>query len=125
MVKVHEANSTLGQERSRSCGLDWTCTPNRLLSLGAFYDNKIVGCPKCACGCHTAKVGSCVDSNCPYSRLALEESSSSPLIQCSNDMCPVCVHCHIKQNYRDYWRVKFIVTNFNLKRNYCEWNVVV
>jgi hypothetical protein len=40
-------------------------------------------------------------------------------------MCPVRINWHVKQNYRDYWRVKITITNFNFRMNYTEWNLVV
>lgn len=40
-------------------------------------------------------------------------------------MCPVRVHWHVKSNYKDYWRAKVAITNFNYKRNYTQWTLVV
>lgn len=40
-------------------------------------------------------------------------------------MCPVRVHWHVKLNYKDYWRVKVSVTNFNYRMNYTLWSLVV
>lgn len=40
-------------------------------------------------------------------------------------MCPIRVHWHVKLNYKDYWRVKVTVTNFNYRMNYTQWNMVV
>lgn len=40
-------------------------------------------------------------------------------------MCPVRVHWHVKLNYKDYWRVKLTVTNFNYRLNYTQWTLVV
>ena len=39
-------------------------------------------------------------------------------------MCPIRVHWHVKINYRDYWRVKIAVTNFNYRMNYTQWTLV-
>jgi hypothetical protein len=39
-------------------------------------------------------------------------------------MCPIRVHWHVKVNYKDYWRVKITVTNFNYRMNYSQWNLV-
>ena len=40
-------------------------------------------------------------------------------------MCPIRVHWHVKQNYKDYWRVKVTITNFNYRMNYTLWNLVI
>jgi hypothetical protein len=40
-------------------------------------------------------------------------------------MCPIRVHWHVKVNYRKYWRVKVTVSNYNLVRNYSDWNLVL
>lgn len=40
-------------------------------------------------------------------------------------MCPIRIHWHVKLNYKDYWRVKVTITNFNYKMNYSQWNIVV
>ncbi|XAR59075.1 hypothetical protein NMG60_11014715 [Bertholletia excelsa] len=40
-------------------------------------------------------------------------------------MCPLQVHWHLKNNYKDHWRVKLTVSNFNIGRNYSDWNVLV
>lgn len=40
-------------------------------------------------------------------------------------MCPIRVHWHVKLNYKEYWRVKITITNFNYRMNYTQWNLVV
>lgn len=40
-------------------------------------------------------------------------------------MCPIRVHWHVKLNYKEYWRVKVTITNFNYRMNYTQWNMVV
>jgi hypothetical protein len=40
-------------------------------------------------------------------------------------MCPVRVHWHVKVNYKEYWRVKIAITNFNYMKNYSTWTLVV
>ncbi|KAK3004862.1 hypothetical protein RJ639_019530 [Escallonia herrerae] len=35
------------------------------------------------------------------------------------------IHWHVKLNYKDYWRVKVTITNFNYRMNYTQWNMVV
>jgi hypothetical protein len=39
-------------------------------------------------------------------------------------MCPIRVHWHIKLNYKDYWRAKIAITNFNYRMNYTQWTLV-
>lgn len=48
-----------------------------------------------------------------------------PLLQCTRHMCPIRVHWHVKLNYKEYWRVKITITNFNYRMNYSQWNLVV
>ncbi|KAK8940689.1 COBRA-like protein 1 [Platanthera zijinensis] len=52
------------------------------------------------------------------------KNSLVPLVQCTSHMCPVRVHWHVKLNYKEYWRVKLTVTNFNYRMNYTQWNLV-
>ncbi|KAK6128160.1 hypothetical protein DH2020_038090 [Rehmannia glutinosa] len=47
-----------------------------------------------------------------------------PLLQCTHHMCPIRVHWHVKINYREYWRVKVAITNFNYRMNYTQWTLV-
>lgn len=47
------------------------------------------------------------------------------LLQCTDHMCPVRVHWHIKNNYRDHWRVKLTVSNYHYGANFSDWNVLV
>ncbi|EXB77664.1 hypothetical protein L484_018180 [Morus notabilis] len=49
----------------------------------------------------------------------------TPLVQCTSHMCPIRVHWHVKVNYKEYWRVKVTITNFNYASNYSQWNLVV
>lgn len=142
-------------------------TPTCCVSLSSFYNDTIVGCPTCACGCkNSTNGGSCVKyvlnsvylitfsllnlytwfcRYCltlffwpfplmvPYSpdtpHLASVVSSGkndmSPLVQCTSHMCPIRVHWHVKLNYKEYWRVKVTITNFNYRMNYTQWNIVV
>lgn len=48
----------------------------------------------------------------------------TPLVQCTSHMCPIRVHWHVKVNYKEYWRVKVTITNFNYASNYSQWNLV-
>lgn len=66
--------------------------------------------------------------NSPYLQQAINgpgKSTNTPLVQCTSHMCPVRVHWHVKLNYKDYWRVKVAITNFNYRMNYSQWNLVV
>lgn len=47
------------------------------------------------------------------------------IVRCTDHMCPVRVHWHVKNNYVDHWRVKLTVSNYNYKKNYSDWNVLV
>lgn len=49
---------------------------------------------------------------------------NAPLLQCTHHMCPIRVHWHVKINYREYWRVKVAITNFNYRMNYTQWTLV-
>ena len=40
-------------------------------------------------------------------------------------MCPIRVHWHVKTNYKDYWRVKIAITNFNYRMNHTLWTLAV
>ena len=46
------------------------------------------------------------------------------MVQCTDHMCPIRVHWHVKANYKEYWRVKITVTNFNYRMNYTQWTLV-
>lgn len=68
--------------------------------------------------------------NSPYLASVVNSASSSknnltPLVQCTGHMCPIRVHWHVKINYKEYWRVKITITNFNYMMNYTNWNLVV
>ena len=51
--------------------------------------------------------------------------SDTDILQCTDHMCPLRVHWHIKNNFLDHWRVKLTISNYNLGRNYSNWNVLV
>ncbi|PON50153.1 COBRA-like protein [Parasponia andersonii] len=48
-----------------------------------------------------------------------------PVIQCTQHMCPIRVHWYVKANYKEYWKVKITVTNFDYWKNYTQWTLVV
>lgn len=60
-----------------------------------------------------------------WNRQSSSPLSERELVQCTDHMCPLRVHWHIKKNYRNYWRVKLTISNYNLGKNYSNWNVVV
>lgn len=104
-------------------------TPTCCVSLSSFYNETIVPCPQCACGCqNTSQPGSCVDPKAPHIASVVPSTGKNnyaPLVQCTSHMCPVRVHWHVKLNYKEYWRVKVTITNFNYNMNYTQWNLVV
>ncbi|XVE56783.1 hypothetical protein DITRI_Ditri04bG0038700 [Diplodiscus trichospermus] len=105
-------------------------TPTCCVSLSSFYNDTIVNCPTCACGCqnNSTQPGSCVSERSPYLASAVSgpgQSSNTPLLQCTSHMCPIRIHWHVKLNYKEYWRVKVTITNFNYRMNYTQWNLVV
>ncbi|KAJ8513473.1 hypothetical protein OPV22_003907 [Ensete ventricosum] len=52
-------------------------------------------------------------------------STTSPALLCTTHMCPIRVHWHVKESYREYWRVKVTITNFDMQSNYSDWNLVI
>ncbi|CAN1296803.1 Protein COBRA [Linum perenne] len=107
-------------------------TPSCCVSLSSFYNDSIVGCPTCACGCQNKTAGSCVKLCCSPNTPHLASVVSgqgkqdlTPLVQCTKHMCPIRIHWHVKLNYKEYWRVKVTITNFNYRMNYTQWNLVV
>ncbi|XP_047317876.1 COBRA-like protein 2 [Impatiens glandulifera] len=106
-------------------------TPTCCVSLSAFYNDTIVPCQTCSCGCRDedAHPGSCVKGNPPHLASVISRSRKNspvmPLVQCTRHMCPIRVHWHVKLNYKEYWRVKITITNFNYNMNYSQWNLVV
>lgn len=100
-------------------------TPTCCVSLSSFYNDTIVPCPTCSCGCQ-GNSSSCVNPDSPHLQSVVSgKNSLTPLVQCTRHMCPIRVHWHVKVNYKEYWRVKVTITNFNYRMNYSEWNLVV
>ncbi|KAK4401977.1 COBRA-like protein 6 [Sesamum angolense] len=100
--------------------------PTCCVSLSAFYNKTIVPCPKCSCACHGEDGAECVKPGKLPPVLQLEHNEPpKPVVQCSDHMCPIRVHWHVKLSYTQYWRVKITVTNLNYVKNYSEWNLVV
>ncbi|KAL6526319.1 hypothetical protein OROMI_029959 [Orobanche minor] len=106
-------------------------TPSCCVSLSSFYNDKIVPCPTCTCGCqdNLTRPGSCMNPDSPHLASVVSDrgktNSLAPLVQCTSHMCPIRVHWHVKLNYKEYWRVKITITNFNYRMNYTHWNLVV
>ncbi|KAL0422011.1 UNVERIFIED_CONTAM: COBRA-like protein 4 [Sesamum latifolium] len=111
-----------------------TCTYSQLLvskhpsccvSLSSFYNDTIVPCSTCACGCENKK--DCIKSDSEKLKKAginTPRKDNVPLLQCTYHMCPIRIHWHVKINYREYWRVKIAITNFNYRMNYTQWTLV-
>ncbi|CAN7004508.1 unnamed protein product [Brassica oleracea var. botrytis] len=81
-------------------------TPACCVSLSSFYNETIVGCPTCACGCQNNKTGSGAGlehtalSLCCVSPPTKKGTVLPPLVQCTRHLCPIRVHWHVKQNYK-------------------------
>ncbi|WCJ35817.1 Protein COBRA [Euphorbia peplus] len=93
--------------------------PSCCVSLSSFYNSKITSCPSCACGCHE-------DANCARNDGKIESvvNSKGEKLECTEHMCPIRVHWHVKQNYKLYWVVKITITNLNYGMNYTQWTLV-
>ncbi|KAK7246887.1 hypothetical protein RIF29_41757 [Crotalaria pallida] len=96
--------------------------PKCCVSLSAFYNSTIVPCPICSCNCQGLPGARCVNDDGKDSMLRLPQAK--PLVRCSRHMCPIRVHWHVKQSYKEYWRVKITITNLNFVKNYSQWNLV-
>ncbi|KAE8722309.1 COBRA-like protein 6 [Hibiscus syriacus] len=138
-AKVVPSTTFLTPDRRRKTQalMTWnvTCTysqflamknPNCCVSFSSFYNETITPCPSCACGCQNKNY--CVKSDSKILKMVelnTPRKDNSPLLQCTHHMCPVRVHWHVKLNYKDYWRVKVSITNFNYRMNYTLWSLVV
>lgn len=105
-------------------------SPSCCVSFSSFYNETIVPCPTCSCSCrNNGTVGGCYE-NAPLlpvssgTNTGLVPRVPTPQLHCTDDMCPVRIHWHIKQNYQSYWRAKVTVTNRNYAWNYTHWNIV-
>ncbi|KAK4757498.1 hypothetical protein SAY87_018799 [Trapa incisa] len=102
--------------------------PKCCVSLSAFYNNTIVPCPNCSCNCKGLPGAKCHSEENAGSMLQMPHDplqEPEDLVRCTDHMCPIRVHWHVKQNYKAYWRVKITVTNLNMVRNYSDWSLVV
>ncbi|XP_059648191.1 COBRA-like protein 6 [Cornus florida] len=103
-----------------------TPAPTCCVSLSAFYNDTIIPCPRCSCGCQGQPGAKCVKPGELPPVLQLQPNGvAQPVVQCSQHMCPIKVHWHVKVSYKQYWRVKITITNLNSVKNYSEWNLVV
>ncbi|KAJ8486562.1 hypothetical protein OPV22_019047 [Ensete ventricosum] len=99
--------------------------PTCCVSFSSFYNDTIIPCRSCACGCENKN---CIrsDSNLLTTPgINTPKKDNAPLLQCTQHMCPVRVHWHVKLNYKDYWRAKIAITNFNYRMNYTLWTLVI
>ncbi|KAI4329671.1 hypothetical protein MLD38_028032 [Melastoma candidum] len=102
--------------------------PACCVSLSAFFSRSIVGCPACSCGCRGDAMdrGSCVEGDLESATpRPTSGDSKPPLLRCTDHMCPIRVHWHVKHNYQKYWRAKITITNFDYLSNYSQWSLVV
>ncbi|GAB2222001.1 hypothetical protein Droror1_Dr00013198 [Drosera rotundifolia] len=105
-----------------------SCTPTCCVSLSAFYDPTIVSCPVCSCGCHDQPGSKCLKPGKlpPILKEQKDPDKGPPLIvTCTRHMCPVHVHWHVKESYREYWRLKITISNLDVYKNYSQWNLAV
>ncbi|WCJ18395.1 Protein COBRA [Euphorbia peplus] len=103
-------------------------TPKCCVSLSAFYNNTIVPCPKCSCSCQGLPGSKCVKFGETPGLLQQKHDPNdelAPVVRCSQHMCPIRVHWHVKESYKEYWRVKMTLTNLNMMKNYSKWNLVL
>ncbi|KAG8082832.1 hypothetical protein GUJ93_ZPchr0014g46940 [Zizania palustris] len=137
-TKVNATRSSVGKHRHVQALLTWqvTCSysqfreaasPSCCVSLSSFYNSTIVSCPRCSCSCPLSPTSQqCVrESDQSGVTELLPAGDGEPFFRCTEHMCPVRVHWHVKINYREYWRVKVTITNYNLIKNYSDWNLVV
>ncbi|EYU23624.1 hypothetical protein ABFS82_04G143000 [Erythranthe guttata] len=127
---------TPDRRRKTQALMTWnvTCTYSQVLvsknprccvSFSSFYNDSITPCPTCSCGCQNKKDCIMSDSNkLKNVGINTPRKDNAPLLQCTHHMCPIRVHWHVKINYREYWRVKVAVTNFNYRMNYTQWTLV-
>ncbi|EEF33139.1 Protein COBRA precursor, putative [Ricinus communis] len=94
------------------------------VSLSTFYNPTVTTCPECSCGCRETGQNSvpCIRED---SSSSLSDIIGLDIVKCTDHMCPVRVHWHVKNIYLTHWRVKLTISNYNYKRNYSNWNVLV
>ncbi|XWS40009.1 hypothetical protein CRYUN_Cryun18bG0103500 [Craigia yunnanensis] len=102
-------------------------SPKCCVSLSSFYSSSIIPCPKCSCSCQGLPGAKCVKfGETPSLLQQIKDPNQEPpsLVRCSQHMCPIRVHWHVKQSYKEYWRVKITLNNMNTLKNYSQWNLV-
>ncbi|CAN1796185.1 COBRA-like protein 4 [Linum perenne] len=99
--------------------------PSCCVSLSSFYNPDVTPCPSCACGCQTES--NCIKEHQDPKISSVVQSSEEGLAsmsKCTDHMCPIRVHWHVKTNYRGYWKVKLSITNLKYRTNYTQWTLV-
>lgn len=107
-----------------------TRNPTCCVSLSSSHNTTIVPCPTCSCGCksNSSQSGRCVNPSKPHLDQVVSssgENNLSPLVKCTNHMCPIRVHWHVKLNNKKYSHVKVTVINLDYKMNYSDWNLAI
>ncbi|KAI3733210.1 hypothetical protein L1987_64430 [Smallanthus sonchifolius] len=93
-------------------------TPTCCVSMSSFYNSEITPCPSCACGCMN-------NENCVKTKSTVPQIEGVvPMMQCTQHMCPIRVHWHVKKNYKAYWLVRITITNYCYNLNYTKWTLV-
>ncbi|CAI0556875.1 unnamed protein product [Linum tenue] len=129
----------LGDGRRRSQALmTWSLTcsysqtivsknPSCCVSMSSFYSTQITPCPSCSCGCQQEPFSLFPNRKEDHKISSLVEKSKAErkMVQCTEHMCPIKVHWHVKNNYKTHWRVKLTVTNFRYRTNYTKWTLAV
>ncbi|KAK6916674.1 COBRA, plant [Dillenia turbinata] len=127
-------SSDVGGRREIQVFRTWksTCTYSSFLankapvccvSLSTFYNPDITPCAQCSCGCREADsaTSTCIDEDTEL----VQSISNLNMVKCTDHMCPVRVHWHVKNNYKGQWRVKLTISNYHYWRNFSDWNVLV
>ncbi|CAL5402228.1 unnamed protein product [Camellia sinensis] len=128
-------SSVIGGRRQEQVFRTWksSCTyssylankaPVCCVSYSTFYNPIITSCPQCIC-CRSSNPNpmSCIGKGNPVTQSDL--ASKPDIVQCTDHMCPLRVHWHLKNNYKDQWRLKLTISNYNYGKSYSDWNVVV
>ncbi|KAK8959082.1 COBRA-like protein 4 [Platanthera guangdongensis] len=123
-------------EATSACAVTWnvTCTysqflasknPTCCVSLSSFYNTTITACPKCACGCRNNNNNKGDSKLLGTAGINTPRKDSAPLLPVPSHMWPDPRALAREANYKDYWRAKIAITNFNYRANYTQWTLVV